>query len=94
MVCTSMWEHLIYSHFPASFQVSKTMNVTENISYFCLGELSYLLCKGSVAPRHGQTGGGDGQEVQRGSSFVPAVCEGVMPHQSTGTTQHDGLTPQ
>lgn len=34
----------------------------------------YLLCKGSVASWHWQAGRSDGQEVERGTSLVSAVC--------------------
>lgn len=52
---------------------------------------TYLLSEGRVSSRHRQAGWSDGQEVQRRPRFVSAVCERVMPHQSTGTTQHDAL---
>lgn len=55
---------------------------------------NYLLSEGSVSSRHWQAGWSDGQEVQRRTGFVSAVCERVMPHQSTGTTQYDALMRQ
>lgn len=53
-----------------------------------------LLSEGRVPSRHRQAGRSDGQEVQRRPRFVSAVCERVMPHQSTGTTQHNALMRQ
>lgn len=66
------------------------------LACFYLSSISnkYLLSEGSVSSRHWQAGWSDGQEVQRRTSFVSAVCERVMPHQSTRTTQNDALMRQ
>lgn len=88
---------------PTKKRVEKEPSVTSQllsilfiwpVPYLSSIDDEHLLSEGSVSSRHRQAGWSDGQEVKGRTRFVSAVRERVMPHQSTGTTQHDALKQQ